>query len=128
MKFIKEASCGHKLVIDHFIIFCWVAYMHVQDPKRKKLDDKVEKCVLLGVSEESKAYHLYNPLTKKFCISKDVLFSEISRWNWENHDKGKSISLELEENGDVEVEKDAHNDWEKLNKFGFVHGSEGAET
>jgi transposase InsO family protein len=124
----EEAWSGHKPTVNHFRIFGCVAYVHVPDPKRKKLDDKGEKCVLLGVSEESKAYRLYNPLTKKVCISKDVVFDEISSWNWESHDKGKALPLELEDNINVEVEKDAHNDCEELNEIGTDHGSEGAET
>ncbi|KAL6323292.1 hypothetical protein AAG906_029299 [Vitis piasezkii] len=48
----------------------------------KKLDDKGEKCVFLGVSEASKAYKLFNPLTKKIVTSRDVIFDEESTWNW----------------------------------------------
>ena len=48
--------------------------MHVLDEKRKKLDDKGEKCVFLSVSEASKAYKLFNPLIKKIITSRDVIF------------------------------------------------------
>jgi len=37
---------------------------------------------LLGVSEESKAYRLYDPVTKKIIISRDVIVEEDGRWNW----------------------------------------------
>ncbi|GKV32421.1 hypothetical protein SLEP1_g41032 [Rubroshorea leprosula] len=47
-----------------------------------KLDDKGEKCIFLGVSDHSKAYRLYNPLTKKVVISRDVVFDEASTWSW----------------------------------------------
>jgi len=49
--------------IEHFKIFGCITYAHVPDAMRKKLDDKGEKCVFLGVSETSKAYKLFNPLT-----------------------------------------------------------------
>ena len=84
----KEAWSGHKPAVDHFRIFGCVAYVHIPDPKRIKLDAKGEKYVLLGVSDESKAYRLYNPLTKRICISRDVVFDENSSWDWENKDKG----------------------------------------
>jgi transposase InsO family protein len=84
----KEAWSGHKPAVDHFRIFGCVAYVYIPDPKRIKLDAKGEKCVLLGVSDESKAYRLYNPLTKRICISIDVVFDENSSWDWENKDKG----------------------------------------
>lgn len=77
----RKAWYGHKPVLGHFIIFYCVAYAHVLDPKRKKVDDTKEKYVLLGVSEESKAFHIYNPLTNKVCISKSMVFDEIRSWN-----------------------------------------------
>lgn len=49
-----------------------MAYAHVPDELRKKLDNKGEKCIFLGYSDESKAYKLYNPLTKKVIINRDV--------------------------------------------------------
>ncbi|KAL6322426.1 hypothetical protein AAG906_008081 [Vitis piasezkii] len=77
----EEGWSGWKLVVDHFKIFGCIAYAHVPT-KRKKLDDKGEKCVFLGVSEASKAYKLFNPLTKKIVTSRDVIFYEESTWNW----------------------------------------------
>ena len=84
-----------------------------------KLDAKGEKCVLLGVSAESKAYRLYNPITKKICISRDVVCDENSSWNWEGKDKGNSVSLELEGNEKAEIEEDAHSDGKESNESGF---------
>lgn len=72
----KEAWNGQRLAVDHFRIFGRVAYAHVPDQKRKKLDDKGEKCNFLGNSDQSKAYKLYNPSTKKILISRDVVFNE----------------------------------------------------
>ena len=56
----------------HIRIFGCVAYAHVSDEMRKNLDNKGEKCIFVGYSDESKAHKLYNPLTKKFIISRDV--------------------------------------------------------
>jgi hypothetical protein len=44
--------------------------------QEEELDDRDEKCIFLGYSEESKAYKLYNPLTKKLVVSRDVIFDE----------------------------------------------------
>lgn len=63
----EEAWSGTKPAVDHFRIFGCLAYVHVPDVKRTKLDDKSLKCVLLSVSEESKAYRLYDPLSEKNC-------------------------------------------------------------
>ena len=79
----EEAWSGRRPVVDHFRIFGCLAYAHIPDAKRKKLDDKAEKCIFLGVSESSKAYKLFNPLTKKIVTSRDVVFEEESTWDWD---------------------------------------------
>ena len=48
---------------------------------RRKLDNRSQKCIFIGYSEESKAYRLYNPITKKYVISRDVLFKEEEEWD-----------------------------------------------
>lgn len=82
----EEAWSRQKPSVDYFRIFGCVAYAHVPDQKRIKLDDKGEKCIFLGVSNQSKAYKLYNPITKKIVISRDVIFDEDAIWSWK--DKG----------------------------------------
>jgi hypothetical protein len=46
----------------------------VPNSKRTKLDDKSLACVLLSVSEESKAYRIYDPASQKIIVSRDVVF------------------------------------------------------
>lgn len=42
--------------------------------------------IISEVSEESKAYHLYDPLSQKVIISRDVIFNEEESWPWnDNH-------------------------------------------
>ena len=53
-----------------------IAYAHVPNEKRRKLDDKGEKCIFLSVSNYSKSYKLYNPITKKIFISRYINFYE----------------------------------------------------
>jgi hypothetical protein len=52
----EEAWSGRKPSVSHFRIFGCIAYAHVPDNLRKKLDDKSTVCIHLGISEESKAY------------------------------------------------------------------------
>lgn len=49
---------------------------HLLDSKIKKMDDKSFQCVLLGISEESKANRLYNSTSKKIVVSSYVGFEE----------------------------------------------------
>lgn len=70
----KEAWSGSKPSVEHFRVFGCLAHVHVPDNKRIKLDDKSMKCILLGVNKESKAYRLFDPVSKKIVISRDVIF------------------------------------------------------
>jgi hypothetical protein len=92
----QEAWSGYKPSVAHLRIFGCLAYSQVPESKRKKLDDRGEKCIFLGYSEESKAYKLYNPLTKKSVVSRDVIFDEESVWSWRDEDKAKEQQV-LEE-------------------------------
>ena len=73
---VEEASSGRKQNVTHMRVFGCMTYAHVPDELRKKLDNKGEKCIFVGYNDESKAYKLYNPSTKKVIISKDVYFIE----------------------------------------------------
>jgi hypothetical protein len=64
-----------------------------------KLDAKSLKCVLLGVSEESKAYRLFNPISNKIIVSRDVVFEEDQQWCWDDtHKQNILTDLEWEAN------------------------------
>jgi len=78
----EEAWSTIKPSVSYFRIFGCIAYVHIPDSKRTKLDNKSLKCVLLGVSEESKAYRLFDPISKKIIISRDVKFEEEGTWDW----------------------------------------------
>ncbi|KAL5759339.1 hypothetical protein ACOSQ2_018177 [Xanthoceras sorbifolium] len=79
--FVPDLKTNLFNVVDYFWVFGCIAYAHIADEKRKKLDDKGEKCIFLGVSDQSKAYKLYNPITKKIVISRDVVFDEERTWS-----------------------------------------------
>jgi len=73
---LEEAWSETKQGVTHMKVFGCVAYAHIPDQLRKKLDSKGEKCIFIGYSEESKAYRLYNPSTKKLIVSRDVQLIE----------------------------------------------------
>ncbi|CAL9002860.1 unnamed protein product [Prunus brigantina] len=105
----EEAWSGHKPSVDYFRIFGCISHVHVPDNKRVKLDAKSFKCILLGVSEESKAYRLFNPLSNKIIVSRDVVFEEDQQWNWDDGHKQAilaELEWETEEEAEVEVEGD----------------------
>ena len=98
----KEAWSGVKPNVDYFRVFGCIGHVHVPDNKRKKLDDKSFQCVLLGVSEESKAYRLYDPVSKKIVVSRDVVFEEDKCWNWGR--SNEEVRLDVLEWGDSNEE------------------------
>ncbi|KAD6454100.1 hypothetical protein E3N88_08806 [Mikania micrantha] len=80
-----EAWYGRKPSVYHLRIFGCVAYGHIPVNLRKKLDDRAEKCIFIGYSQESKEYRLYNPISKKFFSKRNVVFIENDRWKWNDN-------------------------------------------
>lgn len=78
----EEAWNGIKPSVEYFKVFGCIGHVHIPAVQRKKLDDKSFKCVFLGVSEESKAFRMYDPESKKIVISRDVVFEEEGKWSW----------------------------------------------
>ncbi|KAK2978670.1 hypothetical protein RJ640_023384 [Escallonia rubra] len=87
----QEAWSGYKPSVSHLKVFGSIAYVHVPDQQRKKLDDKSEKFIFIGYSQESKGYKLYNPVDKKMKLSRDVTFDEKSSWDWTDRDKEQYV-------------------------------------
>jgi len=81
IKVFEEAWSGRKKGVTHMKISGCVAYAHIPDQLRRKLDSKGEKCIFIGYNEQSKAYRLYIPSTKNFFISRDVQFIEDEAWD-----------------------------------------------
>jgi hypothetical protein len=81
MKVPQEDWSGTNLNVAHLRTFGCIAYAHVPSELRKKLDDRSEKCIFTGYSETSKAYRIYNPITKKLILSRDVQFLENQFWD-----------------------------------------------
>ena len=52
---------GKKQNLAHLRVFDSIAYVHMPKEKRRKLDAKAEKCILIGYSDEQKNYKFYNP-------------------------------------------------------------------
>ena len=83
--------------------------MHVPDSKRVKLDANSLKCILLGVSEESKAYSLFDPISNKIIISRYVVFEEDQQWNWDDdHKQAIFTELEWENEKEAAVENEGN--------------------
>ena len=73
-----------------------MAYAKIPDARRTKLDDKSKKCIFVGYGDIRMRYKLYNPITKKVIISRDVIFEEDKTWQWNDDQEAvKWISTDL---------------------------------
>ena len=73
-----EVWHDRKPSVDYMRVFGCLAYAHVPQQLRGKLDDKAIKCIFVGYSARSKGYRLFNPVLQKVFESQDVIFVEDS--------------------------------------------------
>ena len=93
----EEVWSGIKPRVDYFRIFGCVAHVHIPDQRRCKLNNKSHTCVLLGVSDKTKAYKLFDLMSKTVIISRDVIFEEDKGWSWhEDATESSPSALDLE--------------------------------
>lgn len=69
--------------LNHIRTFGCVAYELVPGQQRNKWDPKARKKMFVGYDNDSPNYKLYDPLTRKFTISRDVTFQEDVSWNYD---------------------------------------------
>lgn len=50
------------------------------------------------MSKESKTYRIYNPITKRIVVNKDVAFVENEGWEWNKTESGDKNVLEWGDN------------------------------
>ena len=72
----NEAWTGQKPQVDGLQVFGCQAFVHIPKEERKKLDSKSKGCIYLGYGATTKGYHLYDPLKKRVCLSRDVIFNK----------------------------------------------------
>lgn len=85
-----EAWNGRKPHVSHLKFFGWIAYALINSQICCKLDEKTTKYIFVGYSSQSKAYRLYNHLSGKIIISRNVVFNEEVEWDWgsvQKHDQ-----------------------------------------
>ena len=48
--------------------------------------------VFIGYETGTKGYRVYDPVTKKLHISRDVIFEEGQAWNWKQQTQAEPVS------------------------------------
>lgn len=62
--------------LDNLRVIGCRAYAHIPDRLRKKLNPKAVPCWLVGYNEEIEGWKLWEPVSRKFITSRDVIFNE----------------------------------------------------
>ena len=73
--------------ISHLKVFGCVAYAHIPDCERRKLDKKAEKLHFVGYCKNSKGYRLLDEKTRTIVKRRDVTFNE------SNFDLSKTVTV-----------------------------------
>ncbi|CAB3980000.1 Hypothetical predicted protein [Paramuricea clavata] len=62
--------------VSHLRVFGCIAFAHVPDSKRQKLDKKAERLRFVGYCRTSKGYRLFDEIKRKMVVRRDVEFNE----------------------------------------------------
>jgi hypothetical protein len=71
-----EKWSGRKPSVRHLKMFGCIAWAHIPNDKRKKLDAKSHACIMVGYSNESKSYRLFDLVKQEVICRRDVVFDE----------------------------------------------------
>ncbi|GKV38975.1 hypothetical protein SLEP1_g46821 [Rubroshorea leprosula] len=96
-----EAWYGQKPSANHLKVFGSICYNHVPATKRGKLDEKVEIGIFIGYATQAEGYKVYDPISKKVNVHKDVAFDESAHWNWDAGKIEKGSNKQCEVGSDV---------------------------
>lgn len=77
-----EALRNRKPNLSHLRVFGCICYARTEKAGRKKLDNRSRALVHLGTELGSKSYRLFDPITKRIVVSRDVVFDECKEWDW----------------------------------------------
>ena len=77
------------LIISHLLVFGSIAYPHVLDQERSKLNKESKNYVVIRYDPSSKGYKLKNPNTGKLIVNRDVEFDEEGIWDWSTQEEEK---------------------------------------
>ena len=87
----NEAWTRIKPNVDHLRVFGCLAHVKIVLGNQKKLEDRSKPMIFIGYEKVIKVYRVYDPFIGNIHLTRDVIFEEGCRWNWEN-------TLEIQKN------------------------------
>ena len=91
-----ERWYGKRPNVSHLKVFGCMAFAHIPDAQRQKLDKKSEKLRFVGYSIRAKGYRLFDEKSQKVVIRRDVIFNET--------DFGRQVERDVEPKDTVDVD------------------------
>lgn len=94
-----ELWTSKKPTLSHTKTFGSTAYTFIPDVKRQKLDAKSKKLIFVGYQDNSNNYRLFDPVTKKIQVSRNVIFEDDNTQNKQEtniKDASKDNSVNIE--------------------------------
>ncbi|KAM1582901.1 hypothetical protein ACFX10_030579 [Malus domestica] len=76
-----EEYNGRKPGIAHLKVFGSLCYVHIPSNLIHKLEENCHKCIFVGYGASEKGYRLYDPISRKIILSRDVTFDENVSWD-----------------------------------------------
>ncbi|KAI5332824.1 hypothetical protein L3X38_022953 [Prunus dulcis] len=101
-----EAYSTRKPGVAHLKVFGSVCFVHKPKESREKLDAKSTRGVFVGYATSEKGYRVFNPVTRKLLLSRDIVFDEGAIWNWKEATENSVVMVKDEEqprNSQVEL-------------------------
>ncbi|KAL9420128.1 hypothetical protein AB3S75_037830 [Citrus x aurantiifolia] len=95
-------------------VFGCVAFVHIHNHNRDKLDPRAVKCVFLGYSPTQKGYKCFDPNKQKYFVTMDVTFFESQSFFNPPLQGGKGnedsvFELDMNTNGEANIETEIFN-------------------
>ncbi|CAB4038208.1 Retrovirus-related Pol poly from transposon TNT 1-94 [Paramuricea clavata] len=87
-----ECLFKQKPDVSNLRVFGCEAFAHIPQKQRKKFDEKSRKAVFIGYPEGTKGYKLYDPSTRKFIRSRDIVFVEGKFHDFKDGCSGKTCT------------------------------------
>ena len=97
-----EKWYGRKPDVSHLRVFGCIAYSHIPDSRRRKLDKKAQKYQFVGYCKDSKGYRLFDAETRTVVKRRDVVFNEFNFDINSNTDTSQQTTLDLDSDTEPE--------------------------
>ena len=99
-----QAWYGKKPPVHFLKVFGCVVYIKQVRPHLAKLDDRGIKVVFIGYQDRTKAYRFFDHEAARVYVSRDAVFDEDARWNWEeNLGADDRLPFSIEEDHEVQM-------------------------